>query len=65
MDTTYQVQAWGNGRGGIDAEWERFHDAWRNSFTVGSFFQGQLPPSGFYPQPPHARPKYQPHGTKE
>ena len=32
FDTYYEVQAWGNGRGGIDAEWERFHDAWKESY---------------------------------
>ena len=41
-DTYYEVQAWGNGRGGIDAEWERFHDAWKESYLTGSFYnQGQ------------------------
>ncbi len=40
-DTTYQVQSYGNGRGGMDAQWERFHDAWRGS-TVGggNFYAG-------------------------
>jgi len=38
MDTTYEVQAWGNGRGGIDAEWERFHDAWKESYLQGGFY---------------------------
>jgi hypothetical protein len=39
-ETDYQVQAWGNGRGGIDAEWERFHDAWKESYLTGSYYQG-------------------------
>ena len=37
-DTSYQVQSYGNGRGGLDAEWERFHDAWRGSTTGGGNF---------------------------
>jgi hypothetical protein len=46
-DTYYEVQTWGNGRGGIDAEWERFHDAWKESYlSGGSFNQGP----GFVPQ---------------
>lgn len=39
-DTTYQVQSYGNGRGGLDAEWERFHDAWRGSTIAGGSYQG-------------------------
>jgi hypothetical protein len=38
VDTYYEVQAWGNGRGGIDAEWERFHDAWKESYLTGGYF---------------------------
>lgn len=38
VETYYDVQAWGNGRGGIDAEWERFHDAWKESYLQGSFY---------------------------
>jgi hypothetical protein len=38
FDTYYQVQHWGNGRGGIDAEWERFHDAWKESYLQGGFY---------------------------
>ena len=38
IDTSYQVQAWGNGRGGIDAEWQMFHDAWKESILSGSFY---------------------------
>ncbi len=34
----YETQAWGNGRGGIDAEWERFHSAWKESYLQGSYF---------------------------
>jgi hypothetical protein len=38
VDTYYEVQAWGNGRGGIDAEWERFHDAWKESYLQGGYY---------------------------
>jgi len=38
IDTYYEVQSWGNGRGGIDAEWERFHDAWKESYLQGGFY---------------------------
>ena len=38
IDTYYEVQAWGNGRGGIDAEWERFHDAWKESYLQNGYF---------------------------
>jgi hypothetical protein len=38
IDTYYEVQAWGNGRGGIDAEWERFHDAWKESYLTGGYY---------------------------
>jgi hypothetical protein len=38
VDTYYEVQAWGNGRGGIDAEWERFHDAWKESILSGGYY---------------------------
>lgn len=39
VDTYYRVQSYGNGRGGLDAEWERFHDAWRGSTTAGGSYQ--------------------------
>ena len=35
FDTIYRVTSFGNGRGGMDAEWERFHDAWRGSTIAG------------------------------
>jgi hypothetical protein len=38
QETYYEVQSWGNGRGGIDAEWERFHDAWKESYLQGGFY---------------------------
>lgn len=38
-DTYYRVQSYGNGRGGLDAEWERFHDAWRGSTIGGGNYQ--------------------------
>lgn len=40
IDTYYEVQAWGNGRGGIDSEWERFHDAWKESYLQGGYYNG-------------------------
>ena len=40
VDSTYTVQSWGNGRGGLDAEWERFHDAWKESSLQGGNFNG-------------------------
>jgi hypothetical protein len=45
-DTYYQVQAWGNGRGGLDAEWERFHDAWKESTLSGGYYSSQGGPYG-------------------
>lgn len=44
--TYYRVQSYGNGRGGLDAEWERFHDAWRGSTVAGGNFYG-FPGFGF------------------
>src|SRR2546430_6419489 len=38
QETYYDVQSWGNGRGGIDAEWERFHDAWKESILQGGYY---------------------------
>lgn len=43
VDSYYQVQSWGNGRGGLDAEWERFHDAWQGSYLSGGYYQGAVP----------------------
>lgn len=42
-DTYYRVQSYGNGSGGLDAEWERFHDAWRGSTVAGGSFSGVAP----------------------
>jgi hypothetical protein len=49
-DTYYEVQAWGNGRGGLDAEWERFHDAWKESYLQGGYYNGPVYGGG-YPGP--------------
>ena len=38
--TYYRVTNAGNGRGGLDTEWERFHDAWRGSTIAGGTYQG-------------------------
>ncbi|MEM9187062.1 MAG: hypothetical protein AAGB00_11255 [Planctomycetota bacterium] len=47
IDSTYEVQRFANGRGGLDAEWERFHDAWRQSLLSGSYYyQNQPAPLG-------------------
>jgi hypothetical protein len=45
-ETTYEVQQWGNGRGGLDAEWERFHDAWKESYLTGGYYNQN---GGYYP----------------
>ena len=45
--TTYQVTSYGNGRGGLDAEWERFHDAWRGSTVAGGAYGGGFAAGGF------------------
>ena len=45
-DTYYRVQSYGNAGPGINAEWERFHDAWRGS-TVGGGAYGGVVPNGF------------------
>jgi hypothetical protein len=37
-DYDYQVQSWGNDLGGIDAQWERFHDAWMGSYLSGGYY---------------------------
>ena len=62
VDTSYQVQSWGNGRGGIDAEWERFHDAWRQSFLSGSYNSGSAYGSGYYGGAPGGYPQPYPYG---
>jgi hypothetical protein len=46
VDTTYRVSNYSNGRGGMDAEWERFHDAWRGSTVAGGNYQ-VFPPFGY------------------
>ena len=42
VDTIYRVTSFGNGRGGMDAEWERFHDAWRGSTVAGGQSQAVI-----------------------
>lgn len=51
VDTRYRVQSYGNGYGGLDAEWERAHDAYRGAPTFGGF-------GGFYPGYPGFPPYY-------
>ena len=55
VDSYYQVQSYGNGRGGLDAEWERFHDAWKESYITGGYYRQGYPHYG-YSQPRHAYP---------
>ena len=60
VDTYYQVQNYANGRGGLDAEWERFHDAWLQSFSAGGYYNSY---SAGFPQygygfPFHGYPGY-------
>ncbi|QEG32990.1 hypothetical protein [Bythopirellula goksoeyrii] len=38
----FVVTNYGNGRGGIDAEWERVHDAWRGATVGGGNFFGAI-----------------------
>ncbi len=49
VSTYYRVHNYGNGRGGIDSEWERFHDAWRGSTVAGGNFNSGYgyPPFGY------------------
>lgn len=54
-ETYNRVENWGNGRGGLDAEWERFHNAWRGSILSGGFRSGYG-----YPPPAYRAPGYWP-----
>lgn len=61
VDSAYEVQNFGNGRGGLDAEWERFHDAWRQSFLSGSYYyQNPSAPYGGGPYPGYRYPAFAP-----
>jgi hypothetical protein len=51
IETYYDVQSWGNGRGGIDAEWERFHDAWKESYLQGGYYNQGPGYGGGWPGP--------------
>ena len=42
-NTYYRVENWGNGRGGLDAEWERFNDVWQQSVLSGGYTSGYGP----------------------
>jgi hypothetical protein len=44
LDQSYQVQNWANGRGGLDAEWERVNDAWQQAYLTGSAYSAQFGP---------------------
>ena len=52
-DTYYRVTSYGNGRGGLDAEWERFHDAWRGSTSAGGAYGGVAPGYGGFGYGPY------------
>ena len=40
VDTYNRVEAYGNGRGGLDSEWERFNDVWQRSELSGGYGSG-------------------------
>ena len=40
VDTYNRVQNYGNNRGGIDAEWERYNDVWQRSVLAGGYGRG-------------------------
>ena len=42
FDQSYQVQNWANGRGGLDAEWERVNDAWQQAYLTGGSYSTQF-----------------------
>jgi hypothetical protein len=49
IDSTYETQNWGNGRGGLDSEWERFHDAWKESYLTGGYYNQSPGYGGGFP----------------
>ena len=55
IDTYYRVESFGNGRGGLDAEWERSYDAARHGIYPGYGFgyapagYGYAPGNGYGP----------------
>ncbi|WP_442485380.1 hypothetical protein [Aeoliella sp. SH292] len=59
-DTFYEVQNWANGNGQLDAEWERMHDAWQDSYLTGSFYQGSMNTQGPWQQGPWQPGPWQP-----
>lgn len=38
IDTSYQVQAWGDGGGELGAQWQMFNDVWKEAILSGSFY---------------------------
>jgi len=56
-ETYNRVENWGNGTGGLDAEWERFHNAWRGSILSGGVGSGYG-----YSAPGYGNPGYRPGG---
>lgn len=41
MDTSYQVQAWGDGGGELGAQWQMFNDVWKEAILSGSFYNNE------------------------
>jgi hypothetical protein len=48
IDDYYRVENWSSGRGGLDAEWERFHQAWQGSFLSGGYGSWSSPAYPYY-----------------
>jgi hypothetical protein len=47
LDSVYEVRSFGNGRGGLDAQWERGFDAWQRAANIaGPFWAGAYWPGG-------------------
>ena len=69
VDTYNRVENYGNNRGGIDAEWERYNDVWQRSVLAGGYSRGYSTgnrysnsPSYGYGYPSHRGPIVSPYG---
>lgn len=65
LDSFSNVSSYGNGRGGLDAEWERFHEAWLQSYTAGGYYYDQrvpVHPHRAYPHQGYPHQGYPHHG---
>lgn len=49
VENYYRVESWGNEQPGLNAEWERFHDAWLRSTTAGGYRNDYGYPYGRHP----------------